>query len=88
VAQMLGSALAISLTFLNAVGTGPVPTLSSGLPVAALSVLVLLALTSPASRSYVRRGPRGTPVEARRSGDRSPGADDRPPAGSATGPRP
>lgn len=61
---MLGSALAITLTFFNAVEAGPLPTLSSGLPVAALSVLVLLALTSPASRSYAVRG--NSPLTARR----------------------
>jgi hypothetical protein len=53
---MLGSASAISLTLVNAGGAGLLPTLGSGLTVAALSVLVLLALTSPASRAYAVRG--------------------------------
>jgi hypothetical protein len=85
---MLGSALAISLTFLNAVSEGPLPTLTSGLPVAALSVLVLLALTSPASRAYAQPGRRAARTRQGRSGERSPRGDGRPPARRATGHRP
>jgi hypothetical protein len=87
VVLMLGSALAISLTFLNAVSEGPLPTLTSGLPVAALSVLVLLALTSPASRAYAQPGRRAARASQGRSGGRSPRGDDRPPARRVTGPR-
>jgi len=55
VVLMLISALAIVLAFLATAGGGPQPTLGSGLPVVALSILVLLALTSPGSRRFAEQ---------------------------------
>jgi hypothetical protein len=55
VVLMLTSTLAIVLAFLASVRGGPQPTLSSGLPLVGLSILVLLALTSPGSRTFAEQ---------------------------------
>jgi hypothetical protein len=55
VVLMLTSTLTIVLAFLASVQGGPRPTLSSGLPLVGLSILVLLALTSPGARRFAEQ---------------------------------
>jgi len=53
------SVLTIVVAFVATNQGGPRPTLNSGLPVVALGILVLLALTSPGSRGYAQSSRRG-----------------------------
>jgi hypothetical protein len=55
VVLMLTSTLTIVLAFLASAQGGPRPTLSSGLPLVGLSILVLLALTSPGARRFAEQ---------------------------------
>ncbi len=56
VVLMLASAAAIVVAFVATLQGGPEPTLGAGLPAIALSILVLLALTSHRARDYAIRG--------------------------------
>jgi len=58
---LLFSATTICIEFVSSVRGSPRPTLGSGLPVIALGILVLLALTSDRSREYALRRS-GTPA--------------------------
>ncbi len=53
---MLSSTATILATFVATLNGGARPSLGSGLPAVTLSILVLLALTSPASRTYAESG--------------------------------
>jgi hypothetical protein len=56
VVLMLVSVAAILVAFISTARGGPAPTLGAGLPAVALSILVLLALTSHRARDYATRG--------------------------------